>query len=307
VRAGANIELKGSEVRAAQKRNFLSVIRGLRDLYHEAVEIYFRFLRHHGFLLSAGIAFFAFLSIFPLFLLLGILQSYLFKNPQVQQEILAYILNRIPSLTSVIKTNIEGLIQSRGSAGIIAVFGFIWSATGLLTSMSIALGVVYGVKETRNVVRHRTMAAIVLLLIFILFVVSFSATVLASVLRVQGLTEFLPPSLDTFIWTVVSHAIGLLSNFLLFFIVYRFIPNVKLKLRDIWLGTLLAGIAWEIEKYVLALYFELFGHARYGSIYGSLASIIVTMFWINISSMLFMLGAEINVLYNERRQARIPR
>ena len=286
------------------KSNF---IRGLRDLYQAAVEIYFRFLRHHGILLSAGIAFFAFLSIFPLFLLLGILQSYLFENPEVRQEILAYILSRIPSLTAVIKTNIEALIQSRGSAGIIAVFGFIWSATGLLTSMSIALGVVYGVKETRSFVRHRIMAASVLLLIFVLFVISFGATVLASVLRVQGLTEFLPASLDRLIWTVVSHAIGLLSNFLLFFVAYRFIPNVKLKFRDIWLGTLLAGIVWEIEKYTLALYFELHGNARYGSIYGSLASIIVTMFWINISSMLFVLGAEINVLYNERRQARIPR
>jgi membrane protein len=169
--------------------------------------------------------------------------------------------------------------------------------------MSIALDVVYGIKETRNVVRHRTMAAIVLVLIFVLFILSFSATAFVSVIRSEGLAGFLPPLLNSLIWTILLRLIGFASTFLLFFIVYRFMPNKNLRFHDIWLGTLLASIAWEIEKLVLALYFELFGNASYGLIYGSLASIIVTMFWINISSMLFMLGAEINVLYNEHRKA----
>jgi membrane protein len=275
-------------------------MKAVRGLYDAAVEIYFRFLRHNGFLLSAGIAFFSFLSIFPVFLLLGILLSYLFESTQVQQQILAYIFSRIPSLSGVVKTNLEAMIQSRGSAGIIAIFGFLWSATGLITSMSIALDVVYDVKETRNVIRHRTMAAIVLVLIFILFVVSFTATAFVSVIRSESLTQLLPPLLNSLIWAVILRVVGFASTFLLFFIVYRFIPNKRLTFRDIWLGTLLASIAWEIEKLVLALYFELFGNASYGLIYGSLASIIITMFWINISSMLFMLGAEINVLYDER-------
>jgi membrane protein len=277
-------------------------MKAVHGLYDAVVKIYFRFLEHNGFLLSAGIAFFSFLSVFPVFLLLGILLSYLFESAQVQHQILAYIFDRIPSLSGAIKTSIEAMIRSRGSASIIAIFGFIWSATGLVASMSIALDVVYDVKETRNVVRHRTMAAIVLVLIFILFIVSFAVMAFVSVIQSEGFTQLLPPLLNSLIWTVLLRLIGFASTFLLFFVVYRFMPNKNLRFHDIWLGTLLASIAWEIEKLVLALYFELFGNASYGLIYGSLASIIITMFWINISSMLFMLGAEINVLYNERRK-----
>lgn len=270
-------------------------------IYRSAVEIYFNFIQHNGFLLSAGIAFFSFLAIFPLLLFIGIALSYLFENPSLQEQILSYIFSRIPSLTSTVKSTIEGLIQERGSAGLIALLGLLWSATGLFSGLSVGLNVVYGVKETRNVVKRYIMAVIFLLIILALFIVSFGATAIVSVLRTQALTEFFPQQVISLAWTVISYAIGFSSTLLLFFTVYYFVPNAKLAFGDIWLGTLLASIAWEIEKYALTFYIDVFASQSFGLVYGSLASIIITLFWINISSMLFMFGAEINVLYKKRQ------
>jgi membrane protein len=271
------------------------------DLYRFAVEIYFRFIRHNGFLLAAGIAFFSFLSVFPILLLIGIALSFLFESPLLQQEIIAYVFSRIPSLTDPIKSTIESLMQNRESSGFIALMGLLYAATGLVTSISVALNTIYGVKETRGVVKMRVMALIILLLVLALFIVTFGATILVSVLRADNLIALLPEQLTSIVWTALSYAISFASTLLLFFTIYRFAPNVKVTIHDIWPGTLLVSLALEIEKYVLSIYFAVIGSQSYGLIYGSLSSIIITMFWINVSSMILMLGAEINVLHNERK------
>ena len=281
----------------------------LKNIYKFAVTIYFKFNEHNGFLLAAGIAFFTFLSLFPILILVGIALGYFLESPALREQIIAYVFKSLPSLTDTIRTTIEQAVQDtinkliahRPSAGVIALIGLIWSATGLFGGLGVALNAVYEVKETRNIIIQRLIALGVFLLIMLLLLISFGATSVASVFRDQVLNLFFPRQVVTFAWTFLSYAIGFISTLLLFLTVYRFVPNVKLKFKDVWLGTLVAGFASEVGKYGFAVYIHMFASKSYGVVYGSLATIVLLMFWLNISAMLLLIGAEINVAYRKQK------
>lgn len=281
----------------------------LKSIYKFLVTIYFKFNEHNGFLLAAGIAFFTFLSLFPILILIGIALGYSLENAALREQILAYIFKNLPALTDTIRKTIENAVQEtinrliagRPGAGIIAVIALLWSATGLFGGLGVALNAVYEVKETRNVIIQRLEALGVFLLIILLLLVSFAATSVASVFRAQVLNMLFPQSVASFAWTFLSYAIGFISMILLFLTVYRFVPNVKLTFRDVWLGTLVAGIASEAVKYGFAVYLRVFASKSYGLVYGSLATFVLLMFWLNISAMLLLIGGEINVAYRRQK------
>lgn len=274
----------------------------LKRVYSFLVTVYFKFLQDNGFLLAAGIAFFTFLSIFPLLLALGVVLGYFLENPALRDQILSYVFQSFPALSGVVQSTIESFIRAKGSAGLIALVGLLWAGTGLYGGLAGAINAVYGVKETRNVVIQRLMGLFVFIVIMALLLVSFGATSIASILRDRVLRDFLPPQIVTFTGSFFSYAIGFISTFLLFLVIYRLVPNVKLKVRSVLPGAVVACVAWQLIELVLAFYLKVFASRGYGFVYGSLAAIVISMFWLNISSILLLLGAEINVVYVKQKK-----
>lgn len=274
----------------------------LRRAFEFAKTVYFNFNNHNGFLLAAGIAFFIFFALFPLLLSVGIILGYVLESAELRRQVLEYVFQSVPGLADVVRDQIEKLIRARSSAGIIAFLGLLWSGTGLFGGLALGLNAVYEVKETRNIVTQRLLAIAVLIIVIVLFLVSSGATSIAAVFRDEVLSSLFPGQVVTYTWRFLSYAIGLVSTLLLFLVVYRLVPNVKRPLKSIWPGTLAAGTLWEIGKYGFAFYLENFATRGYGAVYGSLATIVLVLFWLNISSMLLLLGAEINVVYHHREK-----
>ncbi|HZA23426.1 MAG TPA: YihY/virulence factor BrkB family protein, partial [Dehalococcoidia bacterium] len=75
---------------------------------------------------------------------------------------------------------------------------------------------------------------------------------------------------------------------LVFLLLYRFAPNRQMRWRYVWPGALVAAVLFEIAKSLFLWYLENF--ASYNQVYGSLASVIVLMFWAYLSSMLLNTG-----------------
>lgn len=273
----------------------------LQNVYKFLVDLYYKFNEHNGFLLAAGIAFFTLFSLFPLLLFTGIALGFVLENPSTRDQIFDYVLTNFPALADFVRINIEALIESRSSAGIIALLGLLWAGTNLFGSLALGLNAVYEIKETRHFIQQKLISIVVFLIIISLILISFGGTSVASVFRDEVLSLLFPERIVALVWTLFSALIGISSAFLLFLTVYWLVPNVKLKFSNIWIGTLTAGIVWEIAKYGFAIYLNVFARTGYGLVYGSLASIILLMFWLYISSVLLLIGAEINVAYERRR------
>ena len=83
----------------------------------------------------------------------------------------------------------------------------------------------------------------------------------------------------------------LLVNFLIFAVIYKYLPNTKTYWRYIWLGAVIAAVLFEAGKHLFIWYLDNF--ADYSELYGSVASVVVLMVWAYFSAFILILGAEI--------------
>ena len=88
-------------------------------------------------------------------------------------------------------------------------------------------------------------------------------------------------------------------NIFIFLMIYRFAPNCKTYWRYIWPGALVAAILLEVSKGLFLWYLD--NVAIYNQVYGSVASVIVLLFWIYVSALILILGAEIGAEHSRMR------
>jgi membrane protein len=81
--------------------------------------------------------------------------------------------------------------------------------------------------------------------------------------------------------------------------IYRFVPNRKTYWRHVWLGAVIAAILFEVAKSLFVWYLARF--TNYNQVYGSLASVIILLLWLYLSSLVLILGAEIGSEYQRLR------
>jgi membrane protein len=234
---------------------------------------------------ASGMAFTAFVSMFPLVLGLLAIVGYASRSPSATQSATSAILGFFPHDTEL--TMVLGAVQKHaGTLGIVGIIGVLWSGSSLFTGMEFSLGIVIGVRQ-RNFLRQRAMA----LVMTILFVLALVATVAANSLVV------LPGS----IWGL-EPLVGLIVWCLLMLAIYRLVPNRTYPVRQLWRGVLIAGAAMEI----LTLAWPLYTHFSKGS--SSYSAILGLVFllasWLYFLAEFILLGAVANRMHGGEAHAR---
>ena len=91
----------------------------------------------------------------------------------------------------------------------------------------------------------------------------------------------------------VAHLLDIVVSFafvtLLFAMIYKFVPDVKIQWKDVWIGAALTSILFTIGKFLIGLYL---GSSGVASAYGAAGSLITVLLWVFYSSLIFLLGAE---------------
>jgi membrane protein len=90
---------------------------------------------------------------------------------------------------------------------------------------------------------------------------------------------------------------------LLFGLIYRFLPDVRLKWRDVWTGAFVTAVLFSIGKFLIGLYL---GQSSVASSYGAAGSIVVLLVWVYYSAQVILLGAEFTRVYAEDREGSAP-
>ena len=90
---------------------------------------------------------------------------------------------------------------------------------------------------------------------------------------------------------------------LLFGMIYRLLPDVRLAWRDVWTGAFATAILFSIGKFLIGLYL---GHSSVASSYGAAGSIVVLLVWVYYSAQVILLGAEFTRVYAEHREGAPP-
>ncbi len=229
---------------------------------------------------ASGLAFNAFVSMFPLILGLLAILGFVTQSASTRATVLAAILAFFPGDAHTALANaFTGVQKHSGLFGAVSVIGLVWSGSSLFTSMEFALGMVIGARQ-RPFLRQRGMA----LVLTILFVVSLVVTV-----GVNSLVALPGPG-----WAF-EPLVGLLVWYAFMLAVYRLVPNRTYRVRELWPGVVIAGTAMEALTLLWPVYT---GFSRGFSTYGSaLALFFLLAAWLYFLAEFILLGAVANRMH----------
>jgi membrane protein len=238
-------------------------------------------------IVAAGIAFYCFLAIFPA---LGAAISIygLLVNPSTAQQQLTQMASFLPDqvqpLISQILTQIAGRSgQALGWGLLISILLGLWSANNGTKSLVKGLNIAYDQKETRGIIK---LSALTLLFTLggIIVVIFSAALIVALPVAINAIP--LPQTLKT--WPILGLIVLCTLS-----ILYRYAPNRNNpKWRWVTWGSTLATIIWLAGSVGFSFYVSNFGN--YNATYGSVAAVVILLFWFLLSSYSILLGAELN-------------
>jgi membrane protein len=242
---------------------------------------------------TASVAYYALFSLFPILLVLVTAGSFVLESDQVQQWVLDFVLVAFPVAQRLIERNIEGILQLRGTVGIVALVSLLWSASSVLTVLARNINRAWPEAKPRGYMERRLLA---LGMVGGLAVLLFLSAVLNALLDV--LARFRVPLGVGFLlnetswWTVLLGVMPRLFAFVALMGLYRWVPNTKVRWSEAFCGALVATPAGEIATSGFAWYLGS-GIPRYELVYGSLGTVVAMMLWIYIGVWITLFGAHI--------------
>ncbi|MBI9049789.1 MAG: YihY/virulence factor BrkB family protein [Anaerolineaceae bacterium] len=252
---------------------------------------------------AATIAYFSIFSIFPLIIGIISLASNFLEASYVRQNLVTYITNTFPISSGLIITNIQVVLDQRGTVGVLALGGLIWSATAMFNTLALNLDRAWPDADSHNVLERRLVA--------IAMFVSLAALLIATIL-LSATLDVLPhfniklwgtlSTYETTIWKIFSNIGPFILRFGIIYAIYRFVPKAYVPSNSAFWGALFATSGWELVTTLITGYFST-GLVQYELIYGSLGRIIALMLWIYASSIIILLGAYISAAHDRYRKS----
>jgi membrane protein len=289
----------------------ISRMRYLRDIFQKigerllrifSIELLVRTVqelgRNDAAHLSAGIAYYSLLSLFPLLLgMMAILGRFL-PSVTVQEEIFEFLEANMPFAVDIVRRNIADLIQFRSRLGIISLGGVLWTGSLMFGAISRAINRAWNVHHDRPFYVRKLRDIGMTIGISILFLISQGTTAVFSVMHSFNIPPLPFQTIDANS-NIISRLLAFFVILVIFLLLYKFIPNTKTHWRYVWTGAVLAALLFEASRNLFVYYLNNFAH--YEMIYGSIASIIALLLWVFVSALILVFGAAFSAEYTRMR------
>lgn len=258
-------------------------------------QLIFRIKDDEVFVTGTQLTFFLILSIFPFIIMLLNIVSY---TPFVKPDILQGVISYLPvEIRDLFKNFIKEIAASSSQSllSISAVLG-LWSSSAGIKAVVRAINKAYDYGEHRSYIKLRLMSVLFTIALLILIVLVFLTLIFGEVLtnklfELLGLTFFFK-----ILWRYMRILIPVSYMILIFTLLYKYSPS-KSRLHKISFSSTLPGavfttLGWMLTSVLFSYYVNNFGN--YAVTYGSLVGVILLFIWLYISSIIIVLGGEIN-------------
>ncbi|WP_083875612.1 YihY/virulence factor BrkB family protein, partial [Gracilibacillus halophilus] len=247
--------------------------------------------------LSAQLAYFFLLSLFPFLIFLMTLVAYI---PVENLNIIGFLAMYTPDeILRLIEENITQLAHQRNggllSIGIIAT---LWAASNGVNALMRTLNQAYGIEEERSFFVTRGISILLTIAMLFVIIVAFLLPIFGRMIGVAlfswfGLSEGF---LNT--WNALRWLISTVIFFLVFVMLYRMAPGKTVYFRHVAIGAGVTTIMWQVVSMLFSFYVTELGN--FSATYGSLGAVIILMIWFYLSGVILLLGGEINALLESR-------
>jgi membrane protein len=245
---------------------------------------------------AAAVAYYGLLSLFPFFLLLFSILGGLTSTEDRRTTVINFLLPYFPTKFDFLSAQLDALQQTRYRIGVGGAVAMLWAAHGVFSAVSSAVNSAWGVEKPRSFWRHKLFsflmlvaAAIGLLLLLLIgsvFQIVHSTWFSDATWRTPGIAALGTFFLDYGTTILLTVGIGL---------IFYFVPNTKVRFRDVWPGAFLTGLLWQVALKGFSLYLR--DMSRFNLVHGSIAAVVVFLVWVYTSSAILLYGVEFTAAY----------
>ena len=265
------------------------------------------FFRQRALEAGASIAYYALFSLFPLVIFLILILSFFIHSERVQVEVLVFIESLFPvpneAISSLVGQSLQVLIDRRNSFSLLAVIGLLWAGSNVFMAIARNINRAWHITAAPlNFWKGRLVAFGMISGLAGLLLLSFISNAILNLLsRLQlpfsgGVAIYQTPA-----WMLFAGLLPYLLSFIIFVITYRWVPNTDVRWSEAISGAVVATIAWRLTIGGLTWVIK-FGFLNYEVLYGSVATILIAMFWLHIGSLILLFGAHLSAAIARHRR-----
>ncbi len=251
-----------------------------------------KFTQERGAEAAASLAYYIFFSLFPMVLVIIVVGSFFVDRDVVQTNLLNMLQGVLPGVKEIVIENINQVLQLRGSVTFLALISLTWSATMAFNIIAKNINRAFPKAAVPNFLKGRLMGLFMILGLVILMLLSFAASTVSGLIPVINIPFNDKALHETFFWQIGSFMVPILINFLMFWALYQWVPQVSVDKRAAIIGGAIAGVAWELLNNVFTWYLSS-GLSRYRLVYGSVGTIVALLFWIYVTATILLMGAHL--------------
>ena len=270
---------------------------------HSAWRGFLGFYRSDNLTYAASIAYYSLLSLFPFSMLALALLGSATADLAARNAVLDFVLRYFPQQFDFITTQLDSFRASPLTFGIAGSLALIWGALGFFGAISTAVNYAWRVEKVRSFWKHKLFSFLMLIvaglfLLVALLLVSASGVVGASWFRAvlrnaPGLAVLQSLALRYAATALFILVVGL---------IYYFVPNAKVRFRDVWIGALLTGLLWKVTLEAFAWFMR--DMSRFTRVNGSIAAVVMFLLWVYVQAVILLYGVEFTAAYARLRRGR---
>lgn len=266
------------------------------------------------FFLASGISFNILLAVVPFILLFATALTYILNQSTAAataeiSDLMDRFLPLRRSGPAPAMRIIADIIKARGAVGLYSSIGFVWFSTRLFGSLRSVLAAIFDIEHDRGIVDGKLFDVKVTVVSSLLLVLYTALSAYLAIATTRGVAVLMALGLRREVMGEMEYSVGRILAFVfivaLFYGLYKFVPNKRIRWQTAMIGALFTGVAFEIAKSVFAIYVHSF---HPGSLYTkTLAATVITVLWVYYAALVFILGGEVAQVYELRHMRRIQR
>lgn len=274
----------------------------LSQLWKVLIASFSGFNNDNGLKLSASLAYYTVFSIAPLLILIISITSLVMRNYDVSQTLYPQIQHYVGKQAAVQMEEIIKNLQLSGKSGIALISGIavlLLGASSMFIEIQDSLNIIWRVKAKPKkgwlrLLQNRFLSFSLIISLGFLLLVSLILNIAIKALS-DRLLHFLP-WITVLVFNIINLVITLIVIAVLFGIIFKFLPDVKIKWRDVRSGAIFTALLFMLGQYLIGLYIQ---YTAQGSAYGAAGSLIIILVWIYYTSAILYIGAEFTQVYAE--------
>lgn len=245
--------------------------------------------------LAAAVSYHVLFSLVPLFIFLVSVFGIVLRDDDVRAEVIDQLLARFP-LTPEAGADLERILASvptpASAAGIIGIAALLWSASGIMASLRVALTATFDDGSQRPFFQSKLVDLLLVLSVAVLLVVSFGLSIVVHAVQRWS------TSLSDHLGSVDLGESGVLANvappvlaFGAFVVLYHLVPPSRPRIRDVWVGALVGSAGFALVNVGFSYYLATV--ATWDLLYGSLGSVLAFLLVVYLGTAAFLFGGEL--------------